>query len=83
MATYHSGEIDETQSLAYVEADNNEVRLEQAPRLGARCVMEFEAVLALPGAYLKDVGLVHVLEEMDGNTAREVLAPLADSAAGC
>ena len=68
MATYHSREIDETQSLAYVKAENDEVWLEQAPGLGTRCVMEFEAVLALPGANLENVRLVHVLEELDGNT---------------
>jgi hypothetical protein len=44
--------------LAYVIADDDEVRSEEPPVLGAGRVVKLEAVLALAGAYLKGERLV-------------------------
>jgi hypothetical protein len=76
--TYHPLEVDEAEPLAYVIAEDDQVRSEKPPALGAGSVVELEPVLAFAGADLEDEGLVHVPEEVDGGLAIEALAALAD-----
>ncbi len=74
----HALQVEQTEALAYVIADDDQVGPEEPPALGAGRVVELEAVLALARADLKDKGLVHVSEQGDGGRALEVLSPLAD-----
>jgi hypothetical protein len=78
---YHPLEVDQAEPLAYVIADDDQVRSKELPVLGAAGIVELEAVLAFAGTDLKNEGLVDVSEEGDGGSALEVLAPLAYSAA--
>lgn len=59
---YESLQVDETQPLAYIVAENDDIRLQGLPVLGALGVVELEAVLHGVLADLEDVGLVHVPE---------------------
>lgn len=69
----------QTEPLADVIADDYQVRLEQSPALGAGCVVEFETIFSLAGAYLEYEGLIYIPEKGDGGLTGEVLAALADS----
>jgi hypothetical protein len=82
-STYHVLEVDEAETLAYVVAEDDHVRAEQAPVLGAGRVVELEAVPALAAAHFEYEGLVHVPEEGDGAAAVEVLPALADATVRC
>jgi hypothetical protein len=57
--------VDKTQSLADVVADDNDVRIQQPPVLGARSVVELEPVALGRDIDRKDVRLVNVAEERD------------------
>lgn len=62
---YKSLHLNEAQPLAYIVAENNNVRPQGLPVLGALCVVEFKAVLHSLLANLEDVGLVYVPEQCD------------------
>jgi len=72
---YKSLNVEETGSAVYIEADNHKVWMQQPPRLGTRCVIEFEAVFTPSRADLEDKRLVQVSEEHDGHASTEALAP--------
>lgn len=75
--THNALQIVQSEPVAYVIAEDDQVGPEEPPALGAGSVVKLKTVLSLAGADLKDKGLVHVPEEMDGRPAIEVLAPLA------
>lgn len=77
---YHPLEVNETEALAYVIADDDQVGPEELPVLRAAGVVKLEAVLSFAGTDLKDEGLVDISEEGDGGLTLEVVASLAYSA---
>jgi len=70
-------EVDEAEPLADVVTDDDQVWAEEPPVLGTGSVVEFEAVLTLPGADLEYKGLVHVPEQRDASLALELRPPVA------
>lgn len=48
MATHHSLEVDETQALAYIVADEDEVWPQKPPVLRTRRIIELQSILPLP-----------------------------------
>lgn len=48
MTTHHSLEVDETQALAYIVADENEIWPEEPPVLGTRHIVELQSILPRP-----------------------------------
>lgn len=59
-------EVDEAQALADVVAQEDEIRPEETPALGARRVVEFQSIAFLPKGDLEDEGLIYVAEQRDG-----------------
>lgn len=74
--TRHSLEVDETKPLAYVVADHEEVRLEQAPTLRARRIVELESIVPLTQSYLKYEGLIDISEQLNSRSALELVSTL-------
>jgi hypothetical protein len=80
MDTHQLLNILEAGSMTYVEADDDQVGLEQPPRVRAPGVVELKAVLSPSGADVKHKRLVHIPQQLDRCLPIEIVTPLADPA---
>lgn len=65
-STYQSPHVDETEPLADVVAQYDQVRLEQSPVVGTVCIIELQAIWFIRQLNIENEWLINIPEQPDG-----------------
>lgn len=79
ISTYHSLEVGQTEPLADIIAEDDQVRPKETPVFWTGSVVEFEPILPAAGADIKDKRLIKVPEKGNGSFAFQIMTAFADS----